>query len=222
MAREYTYFLAHAAADTSAAEQLYDLLLDVPCFLDVRDLSPGTPWDIELPKAQSISRATVALCSRATPSAYYLREEIAAAIEHERSDPDRHRLIPVYLDGTPSGPDYVPYGLRLKHALDARAMSMAGVAQQLLKLAPSLGAHETAAPPARGNLRHALFDGLLRLLDSQLEEVIFRIGAPKAHLATNTRAMRVIDTLQWADQGGPGGLDALREAIQKAAPNLQW
>jgi TIR domain len=112
----WDFFLAHAGADAAFAEALYDRLTSkARVFLDSRVLLAGDDWDRELQKAQHESRVTVVLISAQTDGAYYVREEIAAALELARHDSDRHRVIPVYLDG---GPDRaIPYGLRLKHGL---------------------------------------------------------------------------------------------------------
>ena len=146
----YIFFLAHAGCDAGPAKVLRNLLHPaVPVFLDAYDLAPGDAWDAELPRRQRESRATVALLSAATETAYYLREEIASAIAYQRNDPGTHRLIPVYLDGLPQDPARIPYGLRQLHALDAKRLGgMEGVAADLRKMAEKLaGASLPSLPP---------------------------------------------------------------------------
>jgi hypothetical protein len=127
--RILTFFIAHTGRDTERAKELRNLLHpDVPVFLDACDLQPGDEWDVKLARHQRAALATVAVLSSAVDPAYYLREEIANAITLQRQDPDTHRLIPVYLDGLPRNPMDVPYGLRVRHALDARELGMSGVA----------------------------------------------------------------------------------------------
>lgn len=218
----YTFFLVHAGPDTATARSQRNLLHpSVPVFLDAEDLTPGDDWTTELPRRQRQSLATVALLSASTDSAYYLREEIASAIAYQRNDPGTHRLIPVYLDGLPGDPARIPYGIRQLHALDAvRLGGMEAVADELRKTAQALS--RTALPslpsetPVPGE-RVAVFEALCRLLDSQFEEVVFRVEAPRAHLspASEPLARRALDLVQWAEHGGPARMNRLREGIQQ-------
>ena len=127
------FFLAHAGADKKAAEALYGSLTPYfKVFLDSHCLLPGDDWDQELAKAQGQSLITLVLVSSNTESAYYQREEIAAAIDMARRDKDRHRVIPIFLDDQVEMTVDVPYGLRLKHALSVPdAGGIANVAERL-------------------------------------------------------------------------------------------
>ena len=114
----WDFFLAHAGADTSSAELLYDALVPhAKVFLDSRCLLPGDNWDEELASAQRAAFITLVLISSRTEQAYYQREEIAAAITMARRNRDQHRVVPVFLNGWPSDDQHMPYGLRLKHGL---------------------------------------------------------------------------------------------------------
>ncbi len=131
----HTFFIAHTGPDTARARALRDRLAPhVSTFLDSVDLLPGDEWDLALPRAQQEARATVVVVSGRVDSAYYLREEIAAAIAYQRADPASHRLIPVYLDGLPAAQD-VPYGLRVRHTLDAARLGLDGVVAELRRVA---------------------------------------------------------------------------------------
>jgi hypothetical protein len=222
----YTYFLAHAGSDTARARELRDHLHpDVAVFLDAVDLRPGDPWDIELPRRQRQSLATVALVSDTADAAYYLREEMASAIAFQRHDPDGHRLIPVFLDGIPADPGRIPYGLRVRHALDAARLGLAGVAAELKRLAPSLGQAGLPPPhpaPAEPPDRFALYEALCRLIPVKFDVVLFYANAPKHELAPASEplARRALDLVQWAEQESPMGLDGLVRAIRKVAPGV--
>lgn len=130
----WDYFLAHAGADKSIAEDLYTLLTPrCKVFLDSRCLILGDDWDEELASAQSSSLISVVLVSSSTDRAYYQREEIAAAIEMARNKKNKHRVVPVYLDD--GAKVKVPYGLRLKHGLSMREIgNLEEVARQLSHL----------------------------------------------------------------------------------------
>jgi hypothetical protein len=81
----------------------------------------------------------------ATESAFYQREEVAAAIELARRE--SHRVVPVFVDGPPSTDD-VPYGLRrIHHAVLSDSYTVEDVARQLLDLIP--GDSEGAGPLTR-------------------------------------------------------------------------
>lgn len=220
------FFIAHAGRDTEPAKDLRNLLHpDVPVFLDAYDLQPGDEWDVTLARHQREALATVVVLSSAVDPAYYLREEIANAIALQRQDPDTHRLIPVYLDGLPRNPMDVPYGLRVRHALDARDLGMAGVAAELKRLAASLQGKPPAQiqdeAPAPVD-RIAVFDALCRILDPMFSEVLFRIDAPSQQLApaSEPRTRRALDLVQWAEQGGAERMSRLALTIRRVAPGV--
>src|ERR1035441_5111771 len=109
----WDFFIAHAGPDRDAAHELWkELSSTCRVFLDAESLEYGDDWDLALPEAQRNSRVTVVLVSGRTEKAYYLREEIAAAIAMTREDKDRHRVVPVYLDIPPFDDHDVPYGDR--------------------------------------------------------------------------------------------------------------
>ncbi|MGH8887758.1 MAG: pentapeptide repeat-containing protein, partial [Egibacteraceae bacterium] len=150
MVVEYDFFIAHAAGDTATAERLLALLDgESRVFLDSRCLELGDDWDQALAAAQRRSKVTVVLISKGTERAFYQREEIAAAIDLARKDPESHRVVPIYLDGPPDQISDVPYGLRLKHGIfiDTRT-TLAKAAARLLALrsakAPASRARATA------------------------------------------------------------------------------
>src|SRR5215813_7768699 len=96
---EWDIFLAHASGDTEKAVELFEVLSGWPyrparVFLDVRTLKLGDDWDVAIPAAQRASKITVVLASRHSQTAYYQREEIAAAISLARQDGQRHRVVP--------------------------------------------------------------------------------------------------------------------------------
>lgn len=218
------FFMAHDGRDTERATELRNLLHpDVSVFLDTCDLVPGDEWDVELPRHQRQARATVALLSASTEAAYYLRGEIAAAIAYQRDKPDTHRLIPVYLDGVPK---QIPYGMRVRHALDAARLGMVGVAAELKKVATALTiAPSPSLPPDMPEPadRIATFEALCTFLPPQFDEIVLRVNAPKQHLAPTSEplARRVLDLVQWAEQGGPTRMNGLCGAIQKALDRAQ-
>jgi hypothetical protein len=129
---EWDLFLAHSSSDAEAAEQLYNCLTQrtwqpVRVFLDSRSLKLGDDWDLALAEAQRKSRVTVVLVSPQTQSAYYQREEVAAAISMAREAGSRHRVVPLFL-GDAGRQTTIPYGLRLKHGLaitDASKLNLA-------------------------------------------------------------------------------------------------
>lgn len=220
----FVYFLAHKGADTDAAMELRNLLHpDISVFLDACDLSPGDRWDVELPRAQQQAKATVALLSSAVEPAYYLQEEIANAVAFQRHDPDTHRLIPVYLKGLPADPRDVPYGVRVRHALDAEAIGLDGVAAELRKWAGDLKDVAPASLPAetpKPAERMEIYEALSKVLLPQLDEIMFRLDAPTQHLAppTQPQARRALDLVQWAE--AVDRLNELADGIRTSAPGI--
>ena len=151
----YDFFLAHAGPDTVWAERLYDLLrAEARVFLDSKSLLLGDDWDRALPEAQRSSRVTVVLVSANTGTAFYQREEIAAAIDMARADTTRHRVVPVYLD---TSRESIPYGLRLKRGLDvSETFPLEQAAERLLDLHRTLVAGALSARTALRRLRDLL------------------------------------------------------------------
>jgi len=226
----YVYFLAYAGPDADRAETLHAILAPrVRVFRDVSGLTPGTSWHAELPKFQAACRATVALLSEHAQAAPWLGDEIARAIELERANPTAHTLIPVFLDGRPSALGAIPSGVFARTFLDASKLGMHGVGAELEKLASVLlmGFATPAAIPtpsiseANPN-RHNLYDAMCRLNGSQFEELLFRTGAPLAHIAPRTRAQaeRALELLQWFETQADPTLLALARAIRGIAPGV--
>ena len=115
-ARAWDVFIAYPTSDRACADRLYDeLVTRWRVFIDHRCLLPGDDWDRTLSTAQRDSLVTVVLVSPNTEAAYYQREEVAAAIDLGRRNPESHRVVPVYLG--PAGADLAPYGLRIKHGI---------------------------------------------------------------------------------------------------------
>jgi hypothetical protein len=143
--RKWDIFIAHAGPDLDVAEQLFGYLSKRSrVFLDSKCLLPGDDWDQVLSQAQSDSDITVVLVSRHSDSAYYQREEIAAAIAQAREE--LHRVVPVYLRAPEM--QRVPYGLRLKHGIHMKGPEDVGlVANRLLSLVDEL--HKTSDTPDR-------------------------------------------------------------------------
>jgi hypothetical protein len=132
----YDVFLAHASADTSQANELFDILApQVHVWLDVRSLLPGDVWPAEISRAQKASKVSAILLSRRTEAAWYVGAEIQTAIALHRAFPGGHRVVAIYLDGYPTDPSDVPYGLQPLHYIDARARGgLASVAADLRAL----------------------------------------------------------------------------------------
>ena len=94
----WDFFVAHAREDLPAAAKLFELLSPAArVFLDAHSIQLGDDWDITLAIAQRSSRVTVVLVSAHVNQVYYQREEIAAAIALARSNPDSHRVVPIFL-----------------------------------------------------------------------------------------------------------------------------
>jgi hypothetical protein len=224
----WDFFLAHAGADTRDAEALYDLLApDFRVFLDKRSLAPGDEWDLSIARAQRAARVTVVLVSSRYESAYYLREEIAAAIQLAGTTPDAHRVVPVFLDGWPAEASAVPHGLRIRNAIDAKAAGgMLGVAGELRKLAGNLAATPVTPPPAppapQRYDRTELYDAICKLLPAQFDQLIFYLTLPPAQIAPALAplATRAVDVVLLMEQQGSTGPERLGETIRKVSPGL--
>ena len=225
-------FVAHAGADKPRAKQLYDALKrrGLRPFLDAEDVLPGDLWDEVIADAQDTARVTVVLLSNAIDAAYYLQEEIARGIALARDPHWEHRVVPVWLDGFPSDPRKVPYGLRRLNGIDAtQAGWPEGVADALQR---TLGKLPAGPPPppkvsptplgAAPVERIPLYEALCRGKPPTLAGVRFRLGAPAADLLPDTvpLKLRVVDLIEWVEHHAPGGLADLEAALRAEAPGL--
>jgi hypothetical protein len=132
---KFDFFIAYADPDHKVAQHLYGLLSPrVRVFLDSAVLQLGDDWDIEVGLAHRASRITIVLVSEHTPSAFYQREEVAAAVAMSRSAPERHRVVPLLLGERPRAD--LPYGLLVKAGLVVgNSLSLEDAAARLLDLA---------------------------------------------------------------------------------------
>lgn len=138
VAKRWDVFIAHAGADLEPARRLFAQLdARMHVFLDAARLRLGDNWDHELAAAQRDALVTVVLVSQRTEAAFYQREEIAAAIQMARGNPQTHRVVPVYLDAASA--TQPPYGLTLKHGvLLEPGGDFAPLAEQLMGLVGEL------------------------------------------------------------------------------------
>lgn len=123
--KKWDVFIAYASSDRAVANAIFEGLSDKwRVFLDHKRLLPGDDWDAALSAAQRDALVTVVLVSQNTEGAYYQREEVAAAIDLARRNPESHRVVPIYIG--PSGVQAAPYGLRIKHGLTCAGLADVG------------------------------------------------------------------------------------------------
>lgn len=107
-------FLCHATADASRVSDLYDKLIEagIRPWMAKRDLSPGQDWELEIKRAQRLSRIIVVLLStRAISHKGYIQKEIREALDLAAlRPPGEVFLIPALLE-----PCEVPERLRDLH-----------------------------------------------------------------------------------------------------------
>jgi hypothetical protein len=142
---DWDFFLAHAGADLEIAEHLRRNL-DPPAkaFLDAVNIELGDDWDLRLSEAQRSSLISVVIVSPNTQRAYYQREEIAAAVQMAREDPNTHRVIPLYVNAKQIPSGEIPYGLRLKHSLTISGSDeLAAAGKRLLQTLEVMKRYET-------------------------------------------------------------------------------
>lgn len=233
---EHTWdlFIAHASADKAVAEELYDLLTSrCRVFLDSKCIELGDDWDTTIAQAQRESLVTVVLVSERTEAAYYQREEIAAAIDMARENKEKHRVVPVYLDGwSEEAKTHIPYGLRPKHGIALpKTGDLPALADRLWGLVTRLVGESPLPTASHGpNTGHfagtdpvqtSSSSGLVRLLGvkRRLKEAVLAedpgSGVP---LLDPHLLRRLIDDLEEACLGtgstNPGRLAALRAFLR--------
>lgn len=225
----YDIFLAHASADKGITERLYEALVarGVRVFFDARCVPLGARWDQEIPRAQRDARITAVLISTTFDRDWYLGDEVATAIAATRDAARAHTVIPVFLNGLPSDPFAIPYGLRVVQGVDLpREGGIDAVATLLAdavsRLPGGVSTPTPAAPaPARCD-RGALFTRLCKLLDVQLEALILVSGLDRSVIAGPTAplARRAIDVVDLVTQGGEPVCTRVCDALTSVAPGV--
>ena len=151
---QYDYFIAYAGPDGDAAQRLYDrLIVRGSVFLATRE-RPGGAWDETIARAQRGLRATVVVLSARSREGYYLREEIAAAIDLYRRS--RHHVVPFLLE--PLTSEQIPYGLlRLQHVQLTSSVEEAAAEIERITRQP-FGSREVVAA-TRGRISYVSASG---------------------------------------------------------------
>ncbi|MFE9747068.1 TIR domain-containing protein [Saccharothrix saharensis] len=193
---EWDFFLAHAGADSPAAERLRSLLEPHATVFEDSMLRAGDEWDVVLDRHLRASMITVVLVSRRTEQAVYLREEIARAISLARAD-GRRRVVPLVLEQV----DALPYGLELRTPVRlGDGLDLAGAADVLLaalrdtRLPRSEGPHVVAGQLGP-LLRQLDLDALGGVRSDLLAAALAEVGESDAlwlHLARRGLDARVL------------------------------
>jgi TIR domain len=112
--QEWDFFIAHSNEDKDTARMLYTYIkaTKFTAFLDQISIPKGSYWDESTLKAQNASLITIALISSNVQKAHYARDEIHTGIKLTRNNPEKHKIVPIYLDSLAESSDTV-YGLRL-------------------------------------------------------------------------------------------------------------
>ena len=133
---KWDFFISYPSPEKKIVEELYLLLKPhARVFFDSRSLMAGDEWGLTIPAAMKQTSIIVVLISARTEQAYYQRGEIAAAVNLVRNNPNRHRLVPVFIDEASMTNNSVPYGLLQIHSLKLPEMTgLAELADKLLKL----------------------------------------------------------------------------------------
>ena len=165
------------------------------------------------------TRATVLLLSRQAEGAWFLGEEIMAAIAAHQAAPSALRLIVVALEPKLS----VPRGLAGAERIEATALGgLAGVAARLRQMAPAIRARPPHAwkPAGRARRDHfRVYDRLCELSGAVVEQVASRAGVARDRFApaTATVAERALDLAQLAALDWPLCCRLIRE-LDSVAP----
>jgi energy-coupling factor transporter ATP-binding protein EcfA2 len=221
--QHFDFFIAHASQDIGLAEQLNGFLSrHATSFLASRNTRPGDPWDLTISDALHAADISVIIVSRSTKSAFYQRDEIAAAVSQARQIGSNHRVVPVYLDRELD----VPYGLWVLHGLTVGVDgTIEQIASRLLDLLSEQGSdtvgntvsdvvqglcpYKGLAPFGEADAelffgRAQLVDSLLsRLADHRFVAVVGQSGAGKSSLLRAGLAPAIREGRLPSLSGGP-------------------
>src|SRR6266480_1300440 len=94
---QWDFFVAHANADGTIAEKLFEALSTTHrVFLDKKSVSAGGDRDLEISRALGRSQIILVLVSSKVEASYYLRDEIATAIQLTRTNHNAHRVVVIF------------------------------------------------------------------------------------------------------------------------------
>jgi serine/threonine protein kinase len=130
----YQFFISYNGPTRKWADELAAALRakGASVFLAHDCIRPGQDWQKELLAAARESSAMVVLVSEQTGEGFQ-QEEILLGVELARTQPEQHRVCPVYLDRSPRTGGTVALGLLQKHALFLEdAGSVSRIAELLL------------------------------------------------------------------------------------------
>ena len=188
---EYDFFIAHASADVVPAQRLHDLLAPTSrVFLDVASIQPGDHWRTVISGALKRSRVVVVLLSRRTEQAWYVADEITAAIALVRRPNSGRRVVTVRLEPGLA----LPYGLQNVQALDGR---LEAVAERLGGVVPPSPV-PSPMPLARADLGRAVDialkyrigrDALLHWIDAGVIGRLPLAGSPFEQLRSDATVL---------------------------------
>jgi hypothetical protein len=96
----WDFFLSHAGPDRRQAAMLARRLdPHARVFLAASSLKPGDNWAIEIAQALEDSAICVVLVSRNLGKAFFQQSEMQRALTLARSEPEKHKVVPVFLGG---------------------------------------------------------------------------------------------------------------------------
>jgi hypothetical protein len=136
---EHDFFLCHAGKDKPRVEAYAKRLqeLGTTTAFDKYDIRPGQDWIDRILDLLPGSRICVVFVSQHSTKAIVQGKEAFLARYLARSQPDRHQVVPVYLEGAPPQTDI--HGLQTTSGFREDREALEAIAQGLVALLRGMG-----------------------------------------------------------------------------------
>src|SRR5262245_7932601 len=138
-ALEHDFFLCHAGNDKPRVEAYAKRLGDLGATtaFDKYDILPGQDWIVRILDLLPSSRICVVFVSQHSSTAIVQRNEAFLARYLARDQPDRHQVVPVYLEGAPAQSNI--HGLETTSGFREDRESLEEIAQGLVTQLRAMG-----------------------------------------------------------------------------------
>ena len=135
----YDFFLSHASPDKRSVDRYANHLQDLGASVayDKFDITPGDDWLNRVFDLLRDSAICVVFLSARSTEALVQDKEVFLATYLSRQEPDRYRVVPVFLRGAST--EHVFFGLQTVSGYMADRMTARTIARELMQLRAGLG-----------------------------------------------------------------------------------
>lgn len=225
--KTYDVFITYDNRNKIAARSIYKALKDIglKSFLDEFEIMPGDDWDMKISQTLRNSQMIIVLIGKVIDNAYYLRDEMIAAIAYARKN--RSRVIPIYLDEVPINRGfYFSMWKGINWNAEGGAIGVAATIKNLFHKVglPILGSLPLVEAVPNELDRGTRYDVLKRLSSSQFEEILHIIPVPHEEFPPPTEPLtsKALALVQWLELQSVQTRLQFDQLLRRMAPGLTF